>query len=107
MTLWEILKANKTGIAPDMFTMLAASKMNGENKNFIERVFARDTYAKRSYTTAHIGYIRINYETNYQLSNVQVNLGSTALPYEPYGYKIPVATSADGTEPIESIPNSV
>ena len=28
MTLWEILKANKTGIAPDMFTMLAASKMN-------------------------------------------------------------------------------
>ena len=29
MTLWEILKANKTGIAPDMFTMLAASKMNG------------------------------------------------------------------------------
>ena len=29
MTLWEILKANKTGIAPAMFTMLAASKMNG------------------------------------------------------------------------------
>ena len=29
MTLWEILKANKIGIAPDMFTMLAASKMNG------------------------------------------------------------------------------
>lgn len=29
MTLWEILKANKAGIAPDMFTMLTASKMNG------------------------------------------------------------------------------
>lgn len=29
MTLWEILKANKTGIAPDMFTMLAANKLNG------------------------------------------------------------------------------
>ena len=29
-----------------------------------------------------------------------LNYGSTALPYEPYGYKIPVVTSADGTEPI-------
>ena len=29
-----------------------------------------------------------------------LNLGSTPLPYEPYGYKIPVVTSADGAEPI-------
>lgn len=33
-------------------------------------------------------------------SSIMLNSGSTALPYEPYGYKIPVVTSADGTEPI-------
>lgn len=31
---------------------------------------------------------------------LMVNEGSTPLPYEPYGYKIPVVTSADGTEPV-------
>lgn len=34
------------------------------------------------------------------LDSLMLNEGSTALPYEPYGYKIPVVTSADGTEPI-------
>ena len=29
-----------------------------------------------------------------------LNEGSTALPYEPYGYKIPVVTKSDGAEPI-------
>lgn len=31
---------------------------------------------------------------------LMINEGDTALPYEPYGYKIPVVTSADGAEPI-------
>lgn len=31
---------------------------------------------------------------------LMINEGDTALSYEPYGYKIPVVTSADGTEPI-------
>ena len=34
------------------------------------------------------------------LDNIMLYEGSTALPYEPYGYKIPVVTSADGTEPV-------
>ena len=33
-------------------------------------------------------------------NSIMVVEGSTSLPYEPYGYKIPVVTSADGTEPI-------
>lgn len=33
-------------------------------------------------------------------NKTMLNEGSTPLPYEPYGYKIPVVTSADGTEPI-------
>lgn len=72
-----------------------------ENKNFIEHIGTINTYNDRSYTNAHVGYIRINYENHYQLSQVQVNLGSEALPYEPYGYKIPFTTAAeDGTESI-------
>ena len=34
---------------------------------------------------------------------LMINEGDTALPYEPYGYKIPVVTSADGTEPITTL----
>ena len=48
MTLWEILKANKTGIAPDMFTMLAASKMNGGRDRLHElRHTAAEFHGKR------------------------------------------------------------
>ncbi len=35
--------------------------------------------------------IRIDY-SGVEVSNVMLNMGSTALPYEPYGYKIPVVT---------------
>ena len=34
-----------------------------------------------------------------ELSDITLNLGSTALPYEPYGYKIPIS-SADTTTPV-------
>jgi hypothetical protein len=33
------------------------------------------------------------------ISNIMLNTGSTALPYEPYGYKIPIA-SANTTTPV-------
>lgn len=45
-------------------------------------------------------YIRINCYYQTDVDTVMVNIGSTALSYEPYGYKIPVVTSADGTEPV-------
>ena len=211
MTLWERLKANKTGIAPDMFTLLAASKMNGgrdrlhelsgipplsftakgkpltawsitgntvqngtptpENpvevqavgektgnladvirgkvprvsdgslvtfegltteyvpfhtgdilsvsfdkpgseKRFYAFYYSGDILLSQkdlAYGTAITSYavpktvdrirIRIDYSET-EVSNVMLNYGSTALPYEPYGYKIPVVTRADGTEPI-------
>lgn len=31
-------------------------------------------------------------------SNIMLNEGSTALPYEPYGYKVPVVSKVDGQE---------
>ena len=68
-----------------------------ENKNFIERIAAINTYNYSNYTNTHTGYIRINYENDFQLSEVQVNTGSTALPYEPYGYKIPILNGSTTT----------
>lgn len=47
--------------------------------------------------------VSVKRNNNYEVSGtigLMINEGSTALPYEPYGYKIPVVTSADGTEPI-------
>ena len=47
--------------------------------------------------------IRLDWSTfngGFSFKLAMLNRGSTQLPYEPYGYKIPVATSADGTEPI-------
>jgi len=78
-----------------------------DNKNFIARIVAEGTYTHSSYSNTHTGYIRINYENSYQLSDVQVNTGSTALPYEPYGYKIPILLNSQtinkylGTEQTE------
>ena len=215
MTLWEILKANKTGIAPDMFTMLAASKMNGGRDRLHElsgipplsfmskgkpltawsitgntvqngtptpdtpqevKAVGDRTGNLFDYSTIRTGYriawatgadyadntammsdyIKVK-NTTYSCSDKAViicydgnknylgalnksmvvekevgtfydmftindneckfiklltyqgfvignktmlNAGSTALPYEPYGYKIPVVTKSDGTEPI-------
>ena len=70
-----------------------------ENKNFIARIVAQNTYSRSSYSNTHTGYIRINYENSYQLSDIQVNTGSTALPYEPYGYKLDIS-SGNTTTPV-------
>ena len=45
-------------------------------------------------TGENIKYIGVRYNTG--VSNEMLNTGSTALPYEPYGYKIPIS-SADTT----------
>lgn len=39
-------------------------------------------------------YIRINYYYQTDVDTVMTNIGSTALPYEPYGYKIPIALNS-------------
>ena len=47
-------------------------------------------------------YVIITYGHGGVLSvdSPQLEVGSTATPYEPYGYKIPIVTSTDGIEPI-------
>lgn len=42
-------------------------------------------------------YIRFSYSNSFDLSAVMLNSGSTPLPYEPYGYKVPVTVS-NGTD---------
>lgn len=102
MTLWEILKANKTGIAPDMFTMLAASKMNGGR----DRLHELSGIPPLSFTSKGKPLTAWSITGN----TVQNGTPTPENPVEVAGvgdydsdtgmYKIPVVTSADGTEPI-------
>lgn len=68
------------------------------SKQFISSVVyqSRYSFAMTAPTTAV--YMRISY-MNTQAEDVMLNTGSTALPYEPYGYKIPIL-SADTTTPV-------
>ena len=102
MTLWEILKANKTGIAPDMFTMLAASKMNGGR----DRLHELSGIPPLSFTSKGKPLTAWSITGN----TVQNGTPTPENPVEVVGvgdydsdtgmYKIPVVTSADGAEPI-------
>ena len=57
------------------------------------------TSANTAYIMAFIRNYNDTATSEEMLSSVMVNEGSTALPYEPYGYKIPVTVS-DGTSSI-------
>ena len=51
-------------------------------------------------TVKNLSITDYNYPvTNSEMKNIMLNTGSTALPYEPYGYKIPIS-SAGQTTPI-------
>ena len=65
-----------------------------ENDNFLGKAPAQSTALFRTFTTlAGTKRVRISVTssfTEYTITNPMLNLGSTALPYEPYGYKIPI-----------------
>ena len=74
------------------------------NQNVIQPLTVQWITENRDYnisftTQANTAYIRINWKKAPD-DDLMLITGSTPLPYEPYGYKIPVVTSADGTEPI-------
>ena len=59
-------------------------------------------YGNSSRTTIDISecsYIRFSYVPSVQGNTAMLNYGSTPLPYEPYGYKIPIS-SANTTTPV-------
>ena len=75
-----------------------------ENDNFLGKATAQSTASTRTFTlltgTKKVRVSVTSSDTTYTILRPMLNVGSTPLPYEPYGYKIPVVTSADGTEPI-------
>jgi hypothetical protein len=78
-----------------------------EDKNFISYVDSpafqgKDFFYEFNFTApVNSKYLRFSYIFRAGIfdTNIMLNLGSEALPYEPYGYKIPIS-SASATTPI-------
>ena len=65
------------------------------NKQFVRGI----NYGSNNRTTIDISdcsFVRFSYVPTVQRDNAMLNLGSEALPYEPYGYKLP--PTVNGTE---------
>jgi hypothetical protein len=81
--------------------------VGGTNRMFVKEKYgttygtALDTSAQRIITLPQNGYILIYAARaeDYTVSNIMLNTGSTAFPYEPYGYKI-LISSANTTTPV-------
>lgn len=76
-----------------------------ENKTFISGgiAFYAGVFAPRIKVvdTSGAAFIRVDYALE-NLTDCMLNLGSTALPYEPYGYKLPMTVSDGNT--VQSAP---
>jgi len=83
-----------------------------ENKSFIRggaAFQAKLGVITKVVDTSGAAFIRVDYATE-ALTNCMLNLGSTALPYEPYGCKIPLSLNGTTqnlylTEPLRKIGN--
>lgn len=64
-----------------------------ENKNFINTgAHEATTETVYTFTTpSNVAYIRFNGDMS-SVDSTMLNAGSTALPYEPYGYEIPISS---------------
>lgn len=75
-----------------------------ENKTFIRGGISFDAYKigniAKVVDTSGAAFIRVDYATQI-LNDCMLNSGSTALPYEPYGYKLPVTTT-NGTDTVST-----
>ncbi len=74
-----------------------------ENDNFLGKATAQSTASTRTFTlltgTKKVRVSVTSSDTTYTILRPMLNLGSTALPYEPYGVKIPIS-SANTTTPV-------
>ena len=69
-------------------------------KTFISRTVSNAGGLSNTHTApSGAAFVRISFRTFGETGNIMLNLGSTALPYEPYGYKIPI-TCAGQTTPV-------
>lgn len=70
-----------------------------QDKTFISRASGNANVALSTNAPSNAAYCRLSYRTHGETTNPMLNAGSTALPYEPYGYKIPIS-SANTTTPV-------
>lgn len=71
-----------------------------QNQNFVERRMYIRNVLPIVIAPSDAAYIRVNWAVDsYATETIMLNSGSTALPYEPYGYKI-LISSAGQTTPI-------
>lgn len=70
-----------------------------QDKTFISRASGNASDALYTNAPTNVVYCRLSYRTQGRTTNPMFNLGSTALPYEPYGYKLDIS-SASTTTPV-------
>ena len=74
-----------------------------ENDNFLGKATAPSTTSTKTFTlltgTKKVRVSVTSSDKTYTILRPMLNTGSTALPYEPYGYKIPIS-SASTTTPV-------
>lgn len=72
-----------------------------ENKTFLGTVIMSSDNSTTATLTLLDGTVYIKAcSRNNSLDTFMLNLGDTPLPYEPYGYKLPIVSSTNGIEPI-------
>jgi hypothetical protein len=91
----DYIRANEneklTFSSNDSSTIAWAYSCYDKNDNFLGKVRAQGTASIRTFTTlAGTKKVRISATspvTEYTITNLMLNAGDTALPYEPYGYQ--------------------
>lgn len=77
-------------------TVAGSCSCYDENDNFLGKATVQSTASTRTFTlltgTKKVRVSVTSSDTTYTILRPMLNTGSTALPYEPYGYKIPVVT---------------
>lgn len=72
-----------------------------ENDNFLGKATSQSTASTRTFTlltgTEKARMSATSSDTTYTILRPMLNTGSTALPYEPYGYKIPISSAGQTT----------
>lgn len=64
-----------------------------QDKTFISRASGNTGSALSTSAPSNAVYCRLSYRTHGEETNPMLNLGSTALPYEPFGYFIEIEVS--------------
>lgn len=97
----DFIQANeneKLTFSPSISSTIAWScNCYDENDNFLGKASAQSTASTRIFTlltgTKKVRMSVTSSSTEYTISQPMLNLGSTALPYEPYGYFIEIEVS--------------